>query len=187
VNSAGRLRREIADLRSQLLALAREERIARLRFRYALELLPPTPLSAWRKARVAFGRWLRQLGLRRVPLPPWLAALQHSGRDEGARTLLIWALGTDRDTLRAACQGLERGLASRPALAPVLVTDVADFAFFSRLGWLVEYVPTLAAPATQYARRKQRYLAWRYRDAPALPVSCGLVAEATLSVLLADM
>lgn len=187
MNDAGRIRREIDDLRSQLRALAREERIARLRFRYALELLPPTPLSAWRKMRVGFGRWLRRIGLRPVPLQPWLPALNHSDRDEDARPLLIWAVGTDLETLRAACRGLERGLATRPSLAPVLVTDVADFAFFSRLGWLVEYVPMLAAPATQYARRKQRYLAWRYRDAPALPASCGLVADTVLDALLADV
>jgi hypothetical protein len=184
VSDAGRIRREIDALQSQLRALAREERIAQLRFRYALELLPPTPLSAWRKARVAFGRWLRRIGLRPVPLQPWLAALS---RDEDARTLVIWAVGTDRETLRAGCLGVESRLASRPALAPVLVTDVADFAFFSRLGWLVEYVPTLAAPATRYALRKQRYLAWRYRDAAALPVSCGLVAEAALDSVLADV
>jgi hypothetical protein len=43
--------------------------------------------------------------------------------------------------------------------APVLITDVAEFAFFSRLGWLVEYVPKLSAPAEAYAARKLRYLA----------------------------
>jgi hypothetical protein len=64
-----------------------------------------------------------------------------------------------------------------PRFVPILVTDVPDFAFFSRLGWLVEYVPTLAPPAGDYAERKRRYLAWRYRDAPALPASAGLTAE----------
>jgi hypothetical protein len=64
-----------------------------------------------------------------------------------------------------------------PGFVPVLVTNVADFAFFSRLGWLVEYVPALSAPAGGYAERKQRHLAWRYRDAPALPVSAGLTDE----------
>jgi hypothetical protein len=68
---------------------------------------------------------------------------------------------------------------------PVLVTDVADFAFFSRLGWLVEYVPALSTPADDYGERKRRYLAWRYRDAPALPVSAGLAEFAQVQELLA--
>ena len=103
-----------------------------------------------------------------------MPGLQHVVRCEEPKPLLIWALDTDRETLRAACRGFETLQAALPGWALVLVTDVADFAFFSRLGWLVEYVPVLSAPAGRYAERKLRYLAWRYRDAPALPVSAGL-------------
>jgi hypothetical protein len=105
---------------------------------------------------------------------------------EGARPFVIWALDTDRDTLRAACRGFETLSAAVPGWFPVLITDIADFAFFSRLGWLVEYVPELSAPAGGYAERKQRYLAWRYRDAPALPVSAGLTEDVPIEELLID-
>ena len=67
----------------------------------------------------------------------------------------------DRDRLRGACKRIRELQHGSPGWAPVLVTDVADFAFFSRLNWLVEYVPTLSAPADGYFERKLRYLAWR--------------------------
>ena len=136
-------------------------------------------LGPYRRVRVAVGDVLRGLGLRaRPPIPPWLPGLKHRPGTERAAPLVVWALGADRDTLRRECmalQEIEDDLL--PALVPVLVTDVADFAFFSRLGWLVEYVPKLSPPATGYAARKTRYLAWRYRDAPALPSSIGLVPD----------
>ena len=127
------------------------------------------------RLRSVLGRILRLLGLRPTrPLEPWMPGLQHVVRREEPKPLLIWALDTDRETLRAACRGFETLQSAMPGWVPVLVTDVADFAFFSRLGWLVEYVPALSAPAGRYAERKLQYLAWRYRDAPALPVSAGL-------------
>lgn|SRR5690554_3475933 len=143
-------------------------------------------LSPYRRARVAIGDVLRGLGLRaKPPIPPWLPGLNHRPDTERAAPLLVWALGADRDTLRRACIALQRIEADLlPALVPVLVTDVADFAFFSRLGWLVEYVPTLSPPAAHYAARKTRYLAWRYRGAPALPPSIGLVPELTVERVL---
>jgi hypothetical protein len=88
--------------------------------------------------------------------------------------LLIWAVGTDRDTLREACGGFSKLHDSLPGFAPVLVTDVADFAFFSRLGWLVEYLPRLAGEGGPYEERKARFLARLYRGAPTLPVDAGL-------------
>jgi hypothetical protein len=54
------------------------------------------------------------------------------------------------------------------------VTDVADFAFFSRLGWLVEYLPELSGQGEPYDERKARLLARLYRGAPAVPVRAGL-------------
>ena len=146
--------------------------------RYALRFLPWERPSPYRRFRMGVGRILQRLGLRRPrPLEPWLPGLKHVERSDGARPFVIWALDTDRETLRAACRGLETLYPALPGWAPVLVTDIADFAFFSRLGWLVEYVPTLSVPAGRYAERKRQYLAWRYRDAPALPVSAGLTAE----------
>lgn len=161
---------EIESLRRELQALARRAETSLAR-RYALRHPPPRPLSLYRRMRRLAGRIVRRLGFR---IEPWSPGLRHFECREDATTLLIWAIGTDRDTLRTACLGFARQLADRPEHIPVLVTDIADFAFFSRLGWLVEYVPSLSPPAGGYAERKLHYLAWRYRDALALPVAAGL-------------
>lgn len=171
------LRGEIGALRRHLAELAGQADTGLAR-RYALRPLPGERPSLYRRLRRALGRLLRRVGLRPTqPLEPWLPGLKHVEGSEMARPFLIWALGTDRETLRAACPGFQTLGSALPGWAPVLVTDVADFAFFSRLGWLVEYVPALSDPAGGYADRKRRYLAWRYRDAPALPVSAGLTDD----------
>ena len=176
------LSEEIGELRRELAQLAREAETDLAR-RYALRNPPPRRLSLYRRTRMLVGTLLRKLGFL---VEPWLPGLRHFKGSEGARPFVIWALKTDRDTLRDACRGFEKLQAALPGRVPVLVTDVADFAFFSRLGWLVEYVPELSAPAGRYAERKKRYLAWRYRDAPALPVSAGLVDGVRVQELLLD-
>jgi hypothetical protein len=97
---------------------------------------------------------------------------------------MIWAFGADRHQSRAACEGWSKKLQGGDDLAPVLVTDIADFAFYSRLGWLVEYVPSLSGEGPSLQRRKQAYLAWRYRDAIVLPLSAGLASDAEWRALL---
>lgn len=111
----------------------------------------------------------------RVIRRTWLPTLKHGSADENARVLLIWALGMERDELRRACEGFSLHLQDMPSLAPVLVTDVADFAYFSRLGWLVEYLPELVGEGQSYQERKRAYLAWRYRDAVVFPAAAGLL------------
>lgn len=174
---------EVAKLRAHLQRLAAEADVA-LCERYTLQPLPPERRNAYRRLRSRIGEILRRWRLRpALPQQPWLPGLKHVGHDETARPVLIWALGADRETVRAACLRFEeRRMAAD--FVPVLVTDVADFAFYSRLGWLVEFVPTLAAPAADYGARKQRYLAWRYRDVRALPISAGLEDAARLTELL---
>ncbi len=180
------LREETETLRRSLQRLAGEFDTG-FGQRYAFQFPPPECLSLYRRLRVNMGRLLRWLGLMRAwSHEPWLAGLNHVECSEGARPFVIWALATDRDTLRAACRGFEALHAALPGWVPVLITDVADFAFFSRLGWLVEYVPEMSGPADNYAARKQRYLAWRYRDAPALPVSAGLTEDVPIGELLID-
>lgn len=155
--------------------------------RYALRLVQWETLSVYRRLRRTVGQRLRELGLRGAPpLEPWLPELNHVAYSDGARPLVIWALGLDRDTLRTACRGFEKLKVTAPDFAPILVTDVPDFASFSRTGWLVEYVPSLSAPAGTYAERKRRYLAWRYRDAPAVPASAGLREDWGIEELLFD-
>lgn len=177
---------EIEGLRQHLEELASEAEPDLIR-RYALRLPPDERTRLYRRFRRGLGLFLRRLGLRPTqPLEPWHPGLKYVARSEEARTFLIWALGADRKTLRAACRGFQSLHAASPDWAPVLVTDVADFAFYSRLGWLVEYVPELSAPAGGYAARKQRYLAWRYRDARAVPVSAGLQEGVRTEDLLLD-
>lgn len=113
----------------------------------------------------------------RVIRRAWLLTLKHSSSTSDAKTLLIWALGMERDSLRNACLGFQQFLASRQNLAPVLVMDVADFAWFSRLGWMVEYLPELEGEGMSYQERKRDYLAWRYRDAVVVPGAAGLLDE----------
>lgn len=181
-----KLRAEIKALRAELASLA-DEADTVLAQRYALWHPPGQRRTPYRRFRKAFGRLLRRLKLRPTQRQaPWIPALGHADYSDGAEPLVIWALDANREHIEQACKGIERLLDGLPGRVPVLVTDVADFAFYSRLGWLVEYVPALGAPAEGYRERKRRYLAWRYRDAPALPVSAGLVEGVTREELLVD-
>jgi hypothetical protein len=162
------LRRHLKDL-----AFMADTRLPR---RFALWHPPGEQPTLYRRVRRQLGDILRRLHLRPSPVfEPWLAGLKHAKFDDASRPLLIWAVGADADQLRASCRGLQKVLDSTARWAPVLVTDVADFAFYSRLGWLVEFVPTLSEPGGDFGQRKQRYLAWRYRHAPALPIAVGRV------------
>ena len=142
------------------------------------ELLPqkPSPVLL-RSILQRVGRLLRVLGWSRTRYreQSWHAGLKHAQCSPSASTLVIWAEGYDRLLIRDACEGMKRLLLDRPDFLPVLVTDVADFAYYSRLGWLVEYLPELSGSGPSYRERKRRYLAWRYRDALAVPVTLGLV------------
>jgi hypothetical protein len=114
----------------------------------------------------------------------WLPTLKHRPVSTDVETMLIWAIGADRDQLRAACKGFSEKIQGNDNLAPVLITDVADFAFYSRLGWLVEYLPTLSGPGPSLKQRKQSYLAWRYRDACIVPWMAGLASDPEWQALL---
>ena len=170
------LAEEVARLERRLAAL-RAEPDGALAARYRLEgsVLPATPYWLLRRlAAAALRRW-RRLRLGRAAA--WPVRLKHMPGNADARALLIWAIDTDRETLHAACQGLARIAARLPELAPVLVTNVADFAFYSRLGWLVEFLPAIEGHGEPYQARKARLMARLYADAPILPVEAGLVAE----------
>ena len=169
------LSEEVEALRRHLdeLALGTDEELTE---RYELKRPPMPPGFYWRLRWLAGWtlRWLEAKGLRRPD--PWPVSLRRAVASSRAKPLLIWALGTDRDTLRAACDEFSRLQGSLPEFAPVLVTDVADFAFFSRLGWLVEYLPRLAGQGEPFEERKLKYVARLYRGAPVLPVSAVLEA-----------
>ena len=142
--------------------------------RYLLERPPMPPGIYWRLRWLAGSllRWLQEHGVwRRIA---WPVSLKQHPSSPNAKPLLIWAVGAHRDTLREACTGLSDRWGAFPGFAPVLITDIAEFAFFSRLGWLVEYLPPLAGQGEPYAERKLKFLARLYRGAPVLPVSAGL-------------
>lgn len=187
------LRAEAEFLRCRLKQLA-EEHDTGFNRRYAMQFWTPEKPSLIRRLRMNTGRLFRWLGIMRpAPAPPppppdelWLAELKHVDYGNGARPLLVWAVDIDRDKLRNACLELKKLLSGSPGWAPVLVTDVADFAFYSRLNWLVEYVPSLSTPENGYAERKLRHLAWRYRGAVALPVTARTTEAKRLEDLLVD-
>lgn len=175
---------ETRALRRQLNALAARPEWELLTRHDLLRNKPPSSWKdrVWRRAR----RLLASAGLMspHVTPYPWLPTLKHRAVTADVRTLVIWAPGADRDALRAACEGFSKKLLGDGSPAPVLVTDVADFAFYSRLGWLVEYLPALSGDGLCYRQRKQAYLAWRYRDACIVPLSAGLAAESDWNALL---
>jgi hypothetical protein len=175
---------ETRELRRELAALAAEPEWDLLT-RYDL-LGNKSPQSLQQRALRCIRRLLAATGLflPHVTKYPWLPTLKHTPAPAGARSLLIWALGVEGDDLRQACEGVIDRLAGRIDFIPVLVTDVADFAYFSRLGWLVEYLPALSGEGNSYRERKRRYLAWRYRDALIVPVSAGCLDQAKWDELL---
>ena len=163
------LKEESEALQRRLLDLASttdDELLAR----YELKRPPIPPGIYWRMRWLAgyMLRWLESMRLWRPD--PWPVSLKQSHADAKAQPLLIWAIGADRDTLRKACAVISGAQETLPRLAPVLVTDIADFAFFSRLGWLVEFLPALDGQGEPYQERKLKYPARLYEGAPALPV-----------------
>lgn len=164
---------EIKSLRRYLDDLADENDDALARYELSRPRMPPG--FYWRVRWLAGWtlRWLESVGVK--PLDPWPSALKHHNSDDRAKVILIWAVGSDREELRKACLSFAEMPTALAASVPVLVTDVADFAFFSRLGWLVEYLPNLSGAGDQFSERKARLLAKLYRDVPALPV--GVILE----------
>jgi hypothetical protein len=166
---------ELERLRQYLEELAAADDEELDRYQLARPQVPP---GLYWKLRWMAGRalrWLESKGLKRPDR--WPAGLKQVPGSERAQPLLLWAVGTDPGTLRAACRALAEQHAALPGYAPVLVTDVADFAFFSRLGWLVEYLPSVSGVGPAYDVRKARFLARLYRGAPAIPVTATLQGD----------
>ena len=175
---------EALALREELAALAAMPEWGLLERYDLLRRWPPKALPDRLFRKVP--RSLGSLGLMHphVTNYQWLPTLKHGRAETGARTLLVWGIGWKRDELRQACRGISDHLAENSRLTPVLVTDVSDFSFFSRLGWLVEFLPELTGTGASYRERKRHYLAWRYRDALVVPVSAGLVSESEWKIVL---
>lgn len=175
---------EAKALRRELKALAVKPEWTLLT-RYDLLAGKPAQSStarAWRMIRRLLAS-VRAMPPQVTPYP-WLPTLKHRPVSADVKTVMIWALGADRHQLRAACEGFSKKLQGGDHLAPVLVTDIADFVFYSRLGWLVEYVPSVSGEGPSLQQRKQAYLAWRYRDACIVPWIAGFASEPDWNALL---
>jgi hypothetical protein len=169
---------QIERLKREMEALARMPDDEVLR-RYAMQK-PRRPPGLYWQLRWLAGRtvrWLQSKGV--LPSDPWPVRLKHAEGGRNSKPLLIWAVGANPRTLRSACETLSCLLESMPEFAPVLVTDIADFAFFSRLGWLVEYLPAIEGEGDPFQARKARHLARLYRAMPVVPVGAGLEPEVT--------
>ena len=143
---------------------------------------PTRPPGLYWQLRWLAGRILRWLqSMRILPSNTWPVSLTHAGGGRNARPVVLWAVGAEPRSLRDSCRGFSAVFEGLPGFAPVLITDVADFAFFSRLGWLVEYVPDLEGSGESYRERKALLLARLYPDATVLPVSAGLAADDSIA------
>lgn len=106
----------------------------------------------------------------------WSPRLKHVPAAQDAKVMLFWAVGAfDKQELRLELTAQLERFKSQGGGLGVLVTNVPDFAFYSRLGWLVEFLPALPGDREAYVQQKLRYLAWRYRGAVVVPVSAGLL------------
>lgn len=165
----------IRDIREHLRSLssASDEALEK-KYRLTSPLVPP---GYYWKARWLVGWLLRLLENLHLKRPaPWPARLRQATGNRRARPLLVWAVGAEPERLRAACERIAGIDDLSASYAPVLVTDVADFTFFSRLGWLVEYLPALRGEGEPYNDRKAKLLARLYAGAPVLPADAILDA-----------
>lgn len=143
------------------------------------EILPRPVLLSARSGvslRIRLFRWLRDLlvGLKLVNPgqfgSAWSPRLKHVPAAQDAKVVLFWAVGEyEKQDLRLELTAQLERFKSQGGGLGVLVTNVPDFAFYSRLGWLVEYLPALSGTHELYAQEKLRYLAWRYRGADVVP------------------
>ena len=100
----------------------------------------------------------------------WSPRLKHVPAAQDAKVVIFWAVGGyDKQDLRVALTAQLERFKSQGGGLGVLLTNVPDFAFYSRLGWLVEFLPVLPGDREAYKQQKLRYLAWRYRDAAVVP------------------
>lgn len=103
--------------------------------------------------------------------PAWSPALKHGSALHG-KTLYLQNDLQNKTQSREACDNIKSWLKGLQFI-PVLETGISDFAFYSRLGWLVEYLPNLDGNGA-YVAQKKHYLAWRYKGAIRIPLSAGL-------------
>lgn len=137
----------------------------------------------------------------------WAPSLRHAPVSKNSKVVIIWAcdylnqadfrlaftalknrfsrfsspvpasIFTNSAIANPSCESSTVSNLAPISYVPVLITNQADFAFYSRQGWLVEYLPNLSGLGEAYDNRKAQYLAWRYQDARILPISAGMLSE----------
>lgn len=117
---------------------------------------------------------------------PWPVRLRNQAGSPAARPVVIWGVDVDGGSLRDACDKLAVSFRQLSEFAPVLITNATEFAYYSRLNWLVEYLPELGGAGDSYPQRKLRFLARTYRDAPVLPLASAAMSNAELAALLRE-
>lgn len=169
------LQEDVARLRRQLddLVEADDDDLAK----YELSWPPMPPGWYWRMRWLAsvILRWAESKKLRRRG--PWPVRLRQADGIADARPLLFWAVGMTESQVPDICRSIALLQEMLPDSAPVIVTDLAAFAEFSRLRCLVEYLPKLAGVGQPYDVRKARMLARLYRGAPVLPIRALTVGD----------
>lgn len=180
-----RMQDEILALQQQLRehSLTRDEA---LESRYTMQRPTRPPGLVWQLRWLA-GRVVRWLNSKGLPgNDPWPVSLKHSSTSAKAQPLIVWGPDSNVDKLRESCDNLSETLANIPGYAPVLITEVADFGYYSRLGWLIEYLPDLSGSGDCFKTRKLRLLARLYRGAPAVPVQIGLLPKRERTEILQE-
>ena len=109
-------------------------------------------------------RFVARLFKRGFAPRPWLPLLR--GRPAASGVAVVYCLDASGETARAAGEKLNDFFLQN-SLAPVLITASPEFSFWSRMGWLVEYLPGDRG----HARRKLKYLGARYRGAKFLDLN----------------
>ncbi|MFW8567273.1 hypothetical protein [Orrella sp. 11846] len=135
--------------------------------------------------RRRLSHWFMKLGIHHKDWGryDWSATLKHQSLEHGETdnplmTVLVWAVGHSRSDVRQGCERLNQYFRSQKiVVVPVLVTDVPDFAWYSRLSWLIEYLPKLTTIDESYTDRKSAHLAWLYHDASIIPLSAAFLNE----------
>ncbi len=105
----------------------------------------------------------------------WQKDLKHAPRNKAQHSLVLYSEGMEKNTQRTICNKILKFFHDFPQFVPVLMTDIADFAYYSRLHILVEYLPALTCKKeTIYKQKKKQYLAWLYRDTVFLDLQANM-------------
>ena len=115
----------------------------------------------------------------------WNSGLKHyTGKSK--HTILVVDNVNDKEKIFKVCTNLKNIFLSLNETSIVLITNYADFHFYSRLGWMIEYLPSALPNSSLYIAQKKQYLAWRYKNSTVLPLSLGFLPDKQVKFLLQE-